>query len=173
MDRPVVYAGGVERLFRRAESAAFFGREIGLMYVHAHLRYGEALAGLGLAEELWDVLAAANPVGVAARVGNAAPRQRNAYFSSEDADFPDRYAASADWERLRAGAVAVEGGWRIYSSGPGIYTGLLLCHALGLRRWYGARVTAPVLPERIGPVTLTREIDGRAETWTLGPAPKA
>ncbi len=172
MDRPVAYHGGPERIFRRAESASFFGREIGLMYVHAHLRHGEALAGLGLAGELWDVLAAANPVGVAARVANAAPRQRNAYFSSEDAAFPDRYAASADWERLRAGEVTVEGGWRIYSSGPGIFTGLLLGRALGLRRWYGERVLAPVLPERIGPVTLTREIDGRTESWTLRPAPK-
>ena len=169
MDRPVAYTGGIERIFRRAESASFFGREIGLMYVHAHLRYGEALAGIGEAEALWDVLAAANPVGVAARVANAAPRQRNAYFSSEDAAFPDRYAARADWARLREGAVPVEGGWRIYSSGPGLYTGLLLCHALGLRRWYGERVTAPVLPARLGAVTLTREIDGRAERWKLRP----
>jgi len=30
--------------FQRAESAAFFGREIALMYTHAHLRYAEALA---------------------------------------------------------------------------------------------------------------------------------
>ena len=36
----------IYKIFRRAESAAFFGREIGLMYVHAHLRYGEALATL-------------------------------------------------------------------------------------------------------------------------------
>ena len=46
MDRPVAYHGGLERVFRRAESASFFGREIGLMYVHAHLRYGEAMAVL-------------------------------------------------------------------------------------------------------------------------------
>ncbi|MGH8722028.1 MAG: GH36-type glycosyl hydrolase domain-containing protein, partial [Burkholderiales bacterium] len=38
MDRPVMYHGGLEQIFRRAESSAFFGREIGLMYVHAHLR---------------------------------------------------------------------------------------------------------------------------------------
>ena len=50
MDRPVAYRGGPERVFRRAESAAFFGREIGLMYVHAHLRYGEAMATLGEAD---------------------------------------------------------------------------------------------------------------------------
>ena len=41
MDRPLAYHGGPETIFRRAESAAFFGREIGLMYVHSHLRYGK------------------------------------------------------------------------------------------------------------------------------------
>src|SRR5262249_55886553 len=41
IDRPVTYRGGIETTFRRAESSSFFGREIGLMYVHAHLRYCE------------------------------------------------------------------------------------------------------------------------------------
>ena len=30
--------------FKRAEQAANFGREIGLQYVHAHIRYTEAMA---------------------------------------------------------------------------------------------------------------------------------
>ena len=120
MDRPVAYRGGPEQVFRRAESAAFFGREIGLMYVHAHLRYGEAMAVLGEAEALWEALQVVNPVSVAEIVANASPRQRNAYFSSSDAAFPDRYRASAEWERVREGTVAVDGGWRIYSSGPGL-----------------------------------------------------
>ena len=78
MDRPVAYHGGLERVFRRAESAAFFGREIGLMYVHAHLRYGEAMGVLGEAEALWEALQVVNPVGVAERVAQrfAAPAQR-------------------------------------------------------------------------------------------------
>ncbi|WP_297971127.1 hypothetical protein, partial [uncultured Amaricoccus sp.] len=145
MDRPVAYRGGPEKVFRRAESAAFFGREIGLMYVHAHLRYGEAMAALGEAEAVWEALEVANPVGVAERVANAARRQRNAYFSSSDAAFPDRYRASAEWERARAGTVAAEGGWRVYSSGPGLYANLLLRHAFGIRRRFGERVVAPVL----------------------------
>jgi hypothetical protein len=45
IDRPVAYRGGPQTMFRRAESSSFFGREIGLMYVHAHLRYAEAMAG--------------------------------------------------------------------------------------------------------------------------------
>jgi cellobiose phosphorylase len=168
MDRPVAYHGGPERIFRRAESAAFFGREIGLMYVHAHLRHGEALAALGEAEGVWEALGAANPVSVADQVANAARRQRNAYFSSSDLAFADRYQASAEWQRAREGTVAAEGGWRIYSSGPGLYTNLLLCHALGLGRRAGRRTPAPVLPAGMGPVTVEWEIDGRRERFVLG-----
>lgn len=165
MDRPVIYRGGVERVFRRAESAAFFGREIGLMYIHAHLRYGEAMAVLGEAGALWDALLVASPVSVADCVATATPRQRNTYFSSSDAAFPDRYRASADWEDLREGRVAVDGGWRIYSSGPGLYVNLLLGHALGLRRHFGARRGAAVLPADLGPVTLEMDTDHGRESW--------
>jgi 1,2-beta-oligoglucan phosphorylase len=167
MDRPVAYAGGPERTFRRAESAAFFGREIGLMYVHAHLRYGEALATLGEADALWEAMRAVNPVEAAQAVPNASPRQRNAYFSSSDAAFPDRYAASVDWPRVRAGTIAVDGGWRIYSSGPGLFMNLLLCHALGLRRAFGARTLAPVLPPSLGPLTLDWETAAGPERLDL------
>jgi len=146
IDRPVPYHGGPERIFRRAESASFFGREIGLMYVHAHLRYGEAMALLGEADALWDALLVANPIGVTERVANAAPRQRNAYFSSSDAAFADRYEASSEWSRVGAGTITAEGGWRIYSSGPGLYANLLIRHALGVRRVFGDRVNKPVLP---------------------------
>ena len=102
MDRPVAYHGGPEQVFRRAESSSFFGREIGLMYVHAHLRYGEAMAVLGEADALWEALRVANPITVTEHLANASPRQRNAYFSSSDAAFPDRYRASAEWPRVKA-----------------------------------------------------------------------
>jgi cellobiose phosphorylase len=150
IDRPVDYHGGVERTFRRAESAAFFGREIGLMYVHAHLRYGEAMAVLGEADALWDALQAANPIGVTECVRTATLRQRNAYFSSSDAAFCDRYEASAEWSRARAGTIDAEGGWRVYSSGAGLYVNLLIRHALGKRRIFGRRMDTPVLPATRG-----------------------
>jgi cellobiose phosphorylase len=160
IDRPVRYEGGVERIFRRAESAAFFGREIGLMYVHAHLRYGEALAALGEADGVWEALQVVSPIGVTERLAHASPRQRNAYFSSSDAAFADRYRASAEWPRVKAGAVAVEGGWRIYSSGPGLYANLLLRHAFGIRRHFGERIVQPLLPQSVGEITLEMTIDG-------------
>jgi cellobiose phosphorylase len=167
MDRPVAYHGGLEQIFRRAESSAFFGREIGLMYVHAQLRYGEALAALGEADALWEALQVASPIAVTERLAHASPRQRNAYFSSSDAAFPDRYRASAEWPRVKAGAVAVDGGWRIYSSGPGLYTNLLIRHALGIRRHFGERIVQPLLPRWLGPLTLDMVVDGQRHRWDL------
>ena len=147
MDKPLAYRGGTETIFRRAELAAFFGREIGLMYVHAHLRYAEAMSVLGEREALWDALLVANPIAVTDRFANASLRQRNAYFSSSDAAFRDRYEASAQWERVKTGGVAVDGGWRIYSSGPGLYVTILIQEAFGFRRRFGKRIAKPRLPE--------------------------
>jgi cellobiose phosphorylase len=63
MSEPAPYHGGGERLFKRAETAANVGREIGLQYVHAHLRYAEAMAKTGDAEELWRRCRCATPWG--------------------------------------------------------------------------------------------------------------
>jgi cellobiose phosphorylase len=156
MDRPVIYHGGPEHMFRRAESSAFFGREIGLMYVHAHLRYAEALAVLGDADGLWDALVNVNPIAVTERVANASLRQRNAYFSSSDTAFADRYQASAEWGRVKASDIAFDGGWRIYSSGPGLFVNMLIRYALGQRRYFGERISAPLLPPAAGDVVLKR-----------------
>lgn len=152
MDKPATYRGGPERVFRRAESASFFGREIGIMYVHAHLRYAEAMAKLGEADALWEALQVVNPIAVTELLPHASPRQRNAYFSSSDAAFRDRYEATAQWDRVKRGEVAVDGGWRIYSSGPGLFTNMLLSHAFGRRRFFGESVAKPVLPASLGHV---------------------
>ena len=126
MDRPIRYTGGTEQTFRRAESAAFFGREVGLMYTHAHLRFVEALMDVNRWDEVRDELLRVLPISCTEAVPNAAPRQRNAYFSSSDLAFADRYAAQSEWERARRGTVPAEGGWRVYSSGPGILVNLLV-----------------------------------------------
>jgi 1,2-beta-oligoglucan phosphorylase len=146
MGKPIAYHGGPEVIFRRAESSAFFGREIGLMYVHSHLRYAEAMSALGESEALWDALLVANPIAVTDRLPRATLRQRNAYFSSSDAAFRDRYQASDEWARVKADTISVDGGWRIYSSGPGVYTNILIQGALGVRRYFGERIVKPCLP---------------------------
>jgi CRISPR-associated protein Csx3 len=153
MSSPVPYRGGVETIFKRAESAANFGREIGLQYVHAHLRYAEAMAKLGDAQALWRALQVVNPVKLDALLAHAAPRQSNTYFSSSDGDFADRYEAAANFDRLRKGTVAVKGGWRIYSSGPGLYLHKLVTCLLGWRESFGKIVLDPVLAPALDGLT--------------------
>ena len=146
MSSTVPYHGGVETIFKRAESASNFGREIGLQYVHAHLRYAEAMASLGDADALWRALQVVNPAGLPSLLPNAALRQSNTYFSSSDGDFADRYEAAAHFDQLRNGSVPVKGGWRIYSSGPGLYLHKVSTCLLGWRESFGDIVLDPVLP---------------------------
>jgi len=145
-DRPPAYRGGPQTYFQRAESSSFFGREIGVMYMHAHLRYAEAMARYGDADAFLDALCRANPIAVRSLVPNAALRQANCYYSSSDAAFPDRYQASEHYDEVKDGTVAVEGGWRIYSSGAGIATRLIHQRLLGLELRESALLLDPVLP---------------------------
>jgi len=145
MDKPLPYHGGSERIFRRAESSPCFGREVGLMYVQAHLRYCEALAIVGDTDAAWAELQKVSPIAVTDAVANAALRQRNCYFTSSDAAFHDRYEASAEWDRVRAGSVPVEGGWRVYSGGPGLFVDLLFRMSGGRR--FGRQVSAPIVAD--------------------------
>lgn len=161
MSEPAVYHGGLEKLFKRAETAANVGREIGLQYVHAHIRYAEAMAKVGDAEHLWEALQVVNPVALDQVVPRAALRQRNVYFSSSDADFADRVEAAARWSELRAGRVLVRGGWRLYSSGPGLYLHKVRSCLLGLRESFGDVVFDPVLPRSLDGLTADTHLLGR------------
>lgn len=172
-DRPMPYHGGPQRLFQRAESATFFGREIGLMYMHAHLRYAQALAHVGDAEGFFEALRRANPIGIRELVPSAAWRQANCYYSSSDAAFDDRYQASAEYDRVARGAVPLEGGWRVYSSGAGIALGLIVRRFLGLNREADAVTVDPVLPPalnglRAETMLLDRPVEVRYEVGSAG-----
>ncbi|MFF2620884.1 GH36-type glycosyl hydrolase domain-containing protein [Oerskovia jenensis] len=163
MDHPAAFDEGIPHTFQRAEQAANVGREVGLMYVHAHIRYAEALAALGRARTL-DELLRISPFDLGDRIAHAAPRQRNAYFSSSDADFPDRASFARDFDGLRDGSVGVRGGWRVYSSGPGIYLRQLVQGVLGLTEQAGALVVDPVLPATADGLTVDLELGGRTRT---------
>jgi len=95
---------------------------------------GRLLAQLGERAALSAAIALVNPVCAHRHVPGATPRQRNTYFSSSDAAYPDRYAASDAWRLAREGGIGFDGGWRIYSSGPGIFTRLLMREFVGRRR---------------------------------------
>lgn len=160
MNRPATYAGGVSTNFKRAEQAANFGREVGLQYVHAHIRFAEAMAKMGKRDEVWNALAIVNPINIKDVVPNAERRQSNAYFSSSDGKFNTRYEAQARFEELREGKVPVKGGWRIYSSGPGIYMNQLVSNCLGIRQHQGDLILDPVLPTHLDGLSLTFKYQG-------------
>jgi len=160
-DRPLPYRGGPQRLFQRAETSAFFGREIGLMYTHAHLRYAEALAHVGEARRFFEALCKVHPLGLRERVPAASLRQSNCYFSSSDAAFADRHEAEREYSRVLEGTVALDGGWRIYSSGPGIAIGLVVGSFLGVRREKSTLVVDPVIPPVLDGLRATLPIGGR------------
>lgn len=161
-DAPPRYRGGEQRYFQRAETSTNFGREIGIMYTHAHLRYAEAMATWGDAEAFWLALRQVVPIGIRDVVPNTRLRQANTYASSSDADFPDRYVAQERYADVRSGRVAVEGGWRTYSSGAGIAFRLIHERLFGIRRGRVTTTLDPVLPE---------VLDGLALDVTLADKP--
>ena len=171
-DRPLPYHGGPQRVFQRAESATFFGREIGLMYMHAHLRYAQALAHVGLADEFFRALCQAAPVGVRAVVPTASLRQANCYYSSSDAAFADRYQARAQYERIRSGTIPLDGGWRVYSSGAGIALALTLRRFLGLTWESRTLCIDPVIPGALDGMRVMTSVRGHPleVTYRIGAA---
>ncbi len=154
------YRGGPQQFFQRAESSSFFGREIGLMYTHAHLRYAEALWHYGDADGFFRALCQAVPIGLGERVPAATRRQANCYYSSSDAAFADRYQAYAEYERALAGYIPLDGGWRIYSSGAGIATALIFRCFLGLRAEQSRLVIDPAIPKRLDGLRAELELAG-------------
>lgn len=147
MDRPLKYHGGIQKIFQRAESSTFFGREIGLMYVHKHIRYAEALAIIGNAEGFVKALRQAIPIDYEETVPCGDIRQSNCYYSSSDVIFKNRYDAGERYNLVKTGSLTVRGGWRVYSSGPGIFIGLIITRLLGLRVEFESIIIDPVLPK--------------------------
>jgi cellobiose phosphorylase len=146
MDRPLKYRGGIQEIFQRAESSTFFGREIGLMYVHEHIRYAESLAKTGKADAFVNALRQAIPVNYRDAVPCGDIRQANCYYSSSDVHFQSRYEADKRYDEVLKGNFTLRGGWRVYSSGPGIYIGLIVTKLLGIRIESGNVIIDPVLP---------------------------
>lgn len=158
MNHPATYKGGVIEFFQRAEQAANVGREIGLQYVHAHVRFIEAMAKIGRVEKAWKAIFTINPINIREEVKNAVIRQSNTYFSSSDGDFKDRYEFQENFNKLRTGEVDVKGGWRIYSSGPGIYLNQLVSNILGIRFEAEDLILDPVIPTDLDGLNFEYEI---------------
>ena len=117
--------------------------------------FAQAMARLGRGEKLWKGILQVNPILLSETVPNAALRQSNAYFSSSDADVADRYEFSSRFEELRKAEIAAKGGWRIYSSGPGIYLGRIIRDLLGIRISAEHVELNPVLPGELDGLEIT------------------
>ena len=161
MDKPANYDGGVSILFKRAEQSANVGREISLQYTHAHIRYIEAMAKLGHGADAWNSLFTVNPILIRKAVSNALLRQSNMYFSSSEGAFDDRYEYARDFHLLRTGDIPVKGGWRLYSSGPGIYLHQLISNILGIRFCEKGLILDPVITYQLVGCTLDYDCYGR------------
>jgi len=162
MDRPLPYKGGIQEIFQRAESSTFFGREIGLMYIHEHIRYAESLAIMGKPEAFVKALRQAIPVEYRDIVSCGDIRQANCYYSSSDVIFKSRYDADRRYRDVKNGKMTVRGGWRVYSSGPGIFIGLIVSRLLGIRIYADNVVFDPVMPSSFNGFSATTEIFGQS-----------
>ncbi|MGL4589279.1 MAG: GH36-type glycosyl hydrolase domain-containing protein [Mycoplasmatales bacterium] len=161
MDAPAPYVGGVSKIFQRAETASTVGREISLQYVHAHIRYIEAMAKIGAAKRVYNGLNVVSPFNIHNTVKNANIRQANAYYSSSEGDFDNRYQYAEDFYKLKNGDITVKSGWRIYSSGPGIYLKQLISAFLGFKQLNQQQVIDPVICECLDGLTVTKTIAGK------------
>lgn len=161
MNTTVHYQGGTPKIFMRAETATNFGREIGLQYVHAHIRYTEAMSHLGEGSRVYQGLNMVCPINLQKHVKNALPRQANVYFSSSDGDFKTRYEADQNFDLLRTGKVNVKCGWRLYSSGPGIYLNQLISNFLGIKSYGGQLYLDPVIPGNLNGLKLSFMYQGK------------
>lgn len=161
MDRPLLYQGGQQRYFKRAENSPFFGREIGLMYTHSHLRYAEALAVMGQADDFFQALRKVVPIHLQTILPTANRRQSNCYFSSSDAAFATRYEVNERYSDLLRGRVQFNSGWRIYSSGPGIFLKLVISHLFGIRLHHDRFEIDPVLPQELNGLSVVMDLFGK------------
>jgi cellobiose phosphorylase len=165
MDRPLKYRGGIQKIFQRAESSTFFGREIGLMYVHEHIRYAESLARTGKADAFVKALRQAIPIAYKQVVPCGDIRQSNCYYSSSDVAFETRYQADELYDKIKTGKIELRGGWRVYSSGPGIYVSLIVTRLLGIRIEYGNVIIDPVIPQSMDGLSASMDFMGYPVTF--------
>ena len=135
------------------------------MYVHEHIRYAESLSLTGRADAFLTALRQAIPVAYRDVVPCGDVRQSNCYYSSSDVTFKNRYEADEKYEEIKTGKITLKGGWRVYSSGPGIYIGLIVSRLLGLRTEFGNIIVDPVIPHSLDGLSASVDFLGYPVTF--------
>jgi len=87
-------------------------------------------------------------------------RQANCYYSSSDVIFKSRYDADQRYRDVIDGKMTVRGGWRVYSSGPGIFIGLIVSRLLGIRISAENVVIDPVMSSSFNGLTANTQLFG-------------
>ena len=118
------------------------------MYVHAHLRWCEAMARWGDADALWLGLLQVLPPATVDVVPGARRRQANAYPSSSDAACLDRAEFAARYAEVLTGATGLEGGLADLLVRPGVLLRIVVHSVLGIRRRAGTGRDRPGAPGR-------------------------
>ena len=132
------------------------------MYVHEHIRYAESQACIGNADAFVKALRQAIPVAYRDIVPCGDIRQANCYYSSSDVAFKSRYEADERYDEIKTGKITLRGGWRVYSSGPGIYISLIISRLLGLRIEFGNIIIDPVIPHSMDGLSASLHFMGQA-----------
>ncbi len=162
MSEPATYHGGRERLFKRADTAANVGpRDRPAVRARPSAIRARRWPRWATPTRSGGLCKCATRWACRRSCRTPPPRQSNVYFSSSDADFGDRLEAAARWSELRTGGVAVRGGWRLYSSGPGLFLHTVRGCLLGVRETFGDVVFDPVLPHSLDGLRATLTLFGR------------
>jgi cellobiose phosphorylase len=93
-------------------------------------------------------------------------RQANCYYSSSDVTFKSRYEADERYDEIKTGKITLRGGWRVYSSGPGIYIGLIVSRLLGLRIESDHVIVDPVIPFSMDGLSASMDFMGHSVTFS-------
>ncbi len=134
------------------------------MYIHEHIRYAECQAIIGRADAFVKALRQANPVDYRSIVKQGDIRQANCYYSSSDVASKSRYDADERYEEINQETLTLRGGWRVSSSGPGIYITLIITRYLGLRIESGQVIFDPVIPKSMNGLMASLDFRGHALT---------
>ena len=79
--------------------------------------------------------------------------------------FASRYEADERYAEVVAGDLPLKGGWRVYSSGPGIYIAHVVSRLLGLRVAFDEVILDPVLARSLDGLRATLRFHGRPVTF--------